>query len=291
MQLMLMGGHKHLSSLAEVILRNIDACKPLSNITQTSLGPNGMNQMAYKNSLPNALLASTVQTAWEDIPYSPFLVTQSMLAKYSNMASSIGGPNMNMSEALRANNISMPQAQPSQHALPWYCHWTSLPQRIAVHPYSQPTLPFGHFTDNGAATPAGLVAASLSHAFALFVAVSAGANISDGHITLVRGLLYWIAQLLGSVVACLLLNIAIGGWETSAFSLSSGVGATNALVFEIVMTFGLVYTVYATAIDPKNGSLGTIAPFAIGFIVGANILADEDIQRTSSEFPSIQYLW
>lgn len=80
-------------------------------------------------------------------------------------------------------------------------------------------------TDNGAATPAGLVAASLSHAFALFVAVSVGANISGGHvnpavtfgafigghITLVRGVLYWIAQLLGSVVACLLLKIATGG--------------------------------------------------------------------------------
>lgn len=44
-------------------------------------------------------------------------------------------------------------------------------------------------------------------------------------------------------------------------------------MFEIVMTFGLVYTVYATALDPKKGSLGVIAPIAIGFIVGANILA------------------
>jgi len=61
--------------------------------------------------------------------------------------------------------------------------------------------------------------------------------------------------------------------ETSAFSLSPGVGAANALVFEIVMTFGLVYTVYATAVDPKKGKLGIIAPIAIGFIVGANILA------------------
>lgn len=58
-----------------------------------------------------------------------------------------------------------------------------------------------------------------------------------------------------------------------AFGLSSGVGVWQALVFEIVMTFGLVYTVYATAIDPKKGDLGTIAPIAIGFIVGANILA------------------
>ncbi|GMN24344.1 hypothetical protein TIFTF001_000537 [Ficus carica] len=146
---------------------------------------------------------------------------------------------------------------------------------------------FNKLTDNGASTPAGLVSASLAHAFALFVAVSVGANISGGHvnpavtfgafvgghITLFRSILYWIAQLLGSVVACLLLKFSTGGLETSAFALSSGVGAWNAVVFEIVMTFGLVYTVYATAVDPKKGNIGIIAPIAIGFIVGANILA------------------
>jgi aquaporin TIP len=41
---------------------------------------------------------------------------------------------------------------------------------------------------------------------------------------------------------------------------------------EVIVTFGLVYTVYATAADPKKGSLGTIAPIAIGFVVAANIL-------------------
>lgn len=61
--------------------------------------------------------------------------------------------------------------------------------------------------------------------------------------------------------------------ETSAFALSSGVTVWNAVIFEIVMTFGLVYTVYATAVDPKKGDIGIIAPIAIGFIVGANILA------------------
>ncbi|KAK8601550.1 hypothetical protein V6N13_058756 [Hibiscus sabdariffa] len=146
---------------------------------------------------------------------------------------------------------------------------------------------FNKLTGNGAATPAGLISASLAHAFALFVAVSVGANISGGHvnpavtfgafvgghITLIRSILYWVAQLLGSVVACLLLKFSTGGLETSAFALSSGVGAWNAVVFEIVMTFGLVYTVYATAVDPKKGNIGIIAPIAIGFIVGANILA------------------
>ncbi|KAK4492035.1 hypothetical protein RD792_002825 [Penstemon davidsonii] len=146
---------------------------------------------------------------------------------------------------------------------------------------------FAKLTDGGASTPAGLIAASVAHAFALFVAVSVGANISGGHvnpavtfgafvgghISLFRSILYWIAQLLGSIVACLLLKFATGGLETSAFSLSSGVTVWNALIFEIVMTFGLVYTVYATAVDPKKGDIGIIAPLAIGFIVGANILA------------------
>ncbi|KAF5747859.1 tonoplast intrinsic protein [Tripterygium wilfordii] len=146
---------------------------------------------------------------------------------------------------------------------------------------------FAKLTDGAANTPAGLISASIAHAFALFVAVSISANISGGHvnpavtfgafvggnITLLRGILYWIAQLLGSTVACLLLKFSTGGMTTSAFALSSGEGVWNAFVFEIVLTFGLVYTVYATAIDPKRGSLGTIAPLAIGFIVGANILA------------------
>ncbi|MQL86982.1 hypothetical protein Taro_019517 [Colocasia esculenta] len=142
-------------------------------------------------------------------------------------------------------------------------------------------------TGDAATTPAGLVAASVAHAFGLFVAVSVGANISGGHvnpavtfgafvggnITLLRGILYWIAQLLGSVVACFLLRFSTGGLATGTFGLSSGVSVGSALVLEMVMTFGLVYTVYATAIDPKKGTLGTIAPIAIGFIVGANILA------------------
>ncbi|WVZ22923.1 hypothetical protein V8G54_001467 [Vigna mungo] len=104
--------------------------------------------MAYTNSLPSALLASTVQTAREDIPYSPFPATQSMPAKYSSIASSIGGPTITMSEALRANNISTPQ--PNPQALPGANVATgpAVPQQhLALHPYSQPTLPLGHFAN------------------------------------------------------------------------------------------------------------------------------------------------
>ncbi|KAF5751486.1 Tonoplast intrinsic protein 1 3 [Tripterygium wilfordii] len=41
-------------------------------------------------------------------------------------------------------------------------------------------------------------------------AVIFGAFIG-GHITFIRTILYWIAQLLGSVVACLLLKFSTGG--------------------------------------------------------------------------------
>ncbi|KAJ8755748.1 hypothetical protein K2173_024292 [Erythroxylum novogranatense] len=146
---------------------------------------------------------------------------------------------------------------------------------------------YNKLTSNAALDPAGLVAIAICHGFALFVAVSVGANISGGHvnpavtfglalgghITVLTGIFYWIAQLLGSIVACFLLKFVTGGLTTPTHSLASGVGAFEGVVMEIVTTFALVYTVYATAADPKKGSLGTIAPIAIGFIVGANILA------------------
>jgi len=48
-QTMLKEGHKHLSGLDEAVLKNIDACKQLSTITRTSLGPNGMNKMVINH--------------------------------------------------------------------------------------------------------------------------------------------------------------------------------------------------------------------------------------------------
>ncbi|KAF0912670.1 hypothetical protein E2562_018927 [Oryza meyeriana var. granulata] len=48
-QSMLKEGHKHLSGLEEAVLKNIDACRELSAITRTSLGPNGMNKMVINH--------------------------------------------------------------------------------------------------------------------------------------------------------------------------------------------------------------------------------------------------
>lgn len=84
---------------------------------------------------------------------------------------------------------------------------------------------FGKITSDAALDPAGLVAIAVAHAFALFVGVSVAANISGGHlnpavtlglavggnITLITGFLYWVAQCLGSTVACLLLVFVTNG--------------------------------------------------------------------------------
>ncbi|CAL9180285.1 unnamed protein product [Musa hybrid cultivar] len=143
---------------------------------------------------------------------------------------------------------------------------------------------YGKLTSGAALDAAGLVAVALCHGLALFVAVAIAANISGGHvnpavtfglalggqITILTGLLYWVAQLLGAVVGAFLLKF-VTGLDTPTHSL--GVGAVEGVVMEIIITFALVYTVYATAVDPKRGSLGTVAPIAIGLIVGANILA------------------
>ncbi|XP_065875525.1 T-complex protein 1 subunit theta-like [Euphorbia lathyris] len=48
-QSMLKEGHKHMSGLDEAVIKNIDACKQLSTITRTSLGPNGMNKMVINH--------------------------------------------------------------------------------------------------------------------------------------------------------------------------------------------------------------------------------------------------
>ncbi|CAN8239621.1 unnamed protein product [Cochlearia groenlandica] len=135
-------------------------------------------------------------------------------------------------------------------------------------------------------TPVGLVLIALAHAFALFAAVSAAINVSGGHVnpavtlgalvggrlSLIRAIYYWIAQLLGAILACLLLRLTTNGLRPVGFRVASGVGVVNGLVLEIILTFGLVYVVYSTLIDPKRGSLGIIAPLAIGLVVGANML-------------------
>ncbi|KAF8702777.1 hypothetical protein HU200_032608 [Digitaria exilis] len=52
--------------------------------------------------------------------------------------------------------------------------------------------------------------------------------------------------------------------------LCQGIHERHALLLQAVMTCVLTYAVYATAVDHRSHD--TIAPLAIGFVLGANIL-------------------
>ncbi|XP_062098930.1 aquaporin TIP4-1-like [Humulus lupulus] len=132
----------------------------------------------------------------------------------------------------------------------------------------------------------GLLAVAVAHTLIVAVTISAG-HISGGHlnpavtlgllvgghITVVRSILYWIIQLLASTAACYLLHYLTGGLVTPIHSLATGVGYLQGIIWEIILTFSLLFTVYATMVDPKKGALDGLGPMLVGFVVGANILA------------------
>ncbi|RLM75087.1 putative aquaporin TIP3-2 [Panicum miliaceum] len=138
------------------------------------------------------------------------------------------------------------------------------------------------YKDTG--TPGGLVAVAVAHALALAAAVAVASDASGGHVNpavtfgvlVGRAAIYWAAQLLGAVAAALLLTLVSGGTRPVGIGLGRGVHERHALLLEAVMTFGLMYAVYATAVDHRSrggGGVGAIAPLAIGFVLGTNILA------------------
>ncbi|GAA0145436.1 hypothetical protein LIER_05631 [Lithospermum erythrorhizon] len=92
----------------------------------------------YSNSLPSTLLAENVHSGREiDFPYSRFL----MPSKYANGASLPSGSALSMPEAL--NTIGYSSAQPTQQSLSGTngAPGLSVPQHLAMHPYSQATTP------------------------------------------------------------------------------------------------------------------------------------------------------
>ncbi|XP_010254460.2 PREDICTED: aquaporin TIP4-1-like [Nelumbo nucifera] len=133
----------------------------------------------------------------------------------------------------------------------------------------------------------GLLVVAVAHALVTAVMISAGlsnsaGNLSpavtlglvvSGHITVFRSILYWIVQLLASSLACILLKYLTGGLDIPVQTLGSGVSPVQGVIMEMVITFSLLFVVYATILDPKKGSLDGLGPLLIGLVVGANILA------------------
>jgi MIP family channel proteins len=135
---------------------------------------------------------------------------------------------------------------------------------------------------NGELTATRLVAIALAHGLAIVLLVFATANISGGHInpavtfaalltkkiSAARGLMFMGAQLVGAVAGALLLLVTIpdaAATGLGAHALGSGVSVGMGLLMEMVVTFALVFVIFATAVDP--GGMSNLAPLAIGLTV------------------------
>ncbi|KAL8460823.1 hypothetical protein ACS0TY_032359 [Phlomoides rotata] len=113
-----------------------------------NLAPFSDVMQSYTNALPSNLSPANVHPTREtDLQYSPFPVAQSMPTKYGNSVSSIGGQAISMSEALKTAGFSSTQSPPHTLAGTSVATGPPLPQHLAVHPYSQPTLPLGPYAN------------------------------------------------------------------------------------------------------------------------------------------------
>jgi aquaporin Z len=132
-----------------------------------------------------------------------------------------------------------------------------------------------------------LVAIGLANGLAIGIMVSNLGHISGGHfnpaITLaffatrrITGLLagvYIASQLLGAIVAAALLRVF---WAHDPFLAAvphaNVIGSGKGLLLEIILTFFLVWAVWATAVDP-GGAFKSIAGLAIGLTITIDVYA------------------
>jgi MIP family channel proteins len=136
----------------------------------------------------------------------------------------------------------------------------------------------------------GLLAIAAAHGLALSVMISAMGHISGGHLNpavtigvwvtkrigTMEALLYWVAQLAGATAAAYLLTaiIPVDTWRAVSLgtpALAAGFTRTSGMILEAVLTFLLVWAVFATAVD-ERGAFGKIAGFGIGLTVMMDIL-------------------
>jgi MIP family channel proteins len=135
----------------------------------------------------------------------------------------------------------------------------------------------------------GLLGVALAYGLAMGVLVTSLGHISGGHfnpavtigfwvtrkLSTFDTLTYWVAQLAGAVAAAYLLRrLPFDVWATVQLGtpdLASGVTRTNGMIFEGILTFFVVFVVFATAVDGR-GAFGRIAGFATGLTVTVGVL-------------------
>jgi aquaporin TIP len=142
----------------------------------------------------------------------------------------------------------------------------------------------------GAAFARSPIDLALANGLVIAVMVSAAGPISGGHInpavtlgflvtrrmTAPLAVVYWVAQFGGAVLAALLLKWVLpqgveDGAKLGVPTLGSGIGSGQAVVIEAVLTFFLVWVVFANAVDPR-GAFKQISGLAIGFVIAFDVL-------------------
>jgi aquaporin Z len=145
-------------------------------------------------------------------------------------------------------------------------------------------------TNQWAKGAVGLVGIAAAHGLVLSVMISALGHVSGGHfnpavtfgvwiarrIPTVSAALYWVAQLLGAVVAGLLLLAVFPSeqWQPVHLgtpALGLGIGFGKGVLVEAILTFFLVLAVFGVAID-ERGSFKAVAGFGIGLVLAFDIL-------------------
>jgi MIP family channel proteins len=132
-----------------------------------------------------------------------------------------------------------------------------------------------------------LTAVALAHGLAIAVMVAALGHVSGGHfnpaitlglflgrkIDLPMAAVYWVAQLLGGLLAAIVVWLATTR-DVVAFgtpTLADDVNPVWGIVLELVATFFLVLVVYGTVVDRRAPV--SVYPFAIGLTITAGIFA------------------
>ena len=136
----------------------------------------------------------------------------------------------------------------------------------------------------------GPLALALAPGMAIAAAFAALGPISGGHFNpavtaafwvtrrqeTLEALLYWIAQLLGAAAGCYLISLFFLNdvWREAHLgvpALAGDVSPVIGMMIEAALTFFLVLVYFGTAAE-KESAHARLAPFAIGFMVIANIL-------------------
>jgi MIP family channel proteins len=118
---------------------------------------------------------------------------------------------------------------------------------------------------------AGNVYCSIHPSGNLNPAVSVGL-LTGGKLSLLKCVVYVIAQCIGSVIGAGILHLATPSQHRAGLGsngLADGVTPLGGMVMELLMTMLLVLVVYATAVDTGNKTAPMVAPLVIGMTVTA----------------------